>query len=112
MGPELLSRLPQLKTLHLYLRGPSSGTAPAASEGYDSDEEVERALRHPLCLFDDTFDTLEDELRELVIPWNRFCPALREVQLTAGYRLLRGYAGGKWSLQRIGRGEDACGVCV
>ena len=108
MGPELLSRLPQLKTLHLYLRPPppSAGTAHPSGEGYDSEEEVECTLRHPLCLFDDTFDTLEDELRELVIPWNRYCPRLREVQLMTGYRLLRGYAGGKWNLQRIGRGED------
>ena len=107
MGPELLNRLPRLKTLHLYQRAPLVGAPRTGGSGYDSEEEVEHTLRHPLCLFDDTFPTLEDELREIVIPWNRYCPALREVQLTAEYRLLRGYAGGKWNLQRIGRGEDA-----
>ncbi|KZT66609.1 hypothetical protein DAEQUDRAFT_767836 [Daedalea quercina L-15889] len=105
MGPELLGRLAHLRTLHIYAR-PIMATAVRGVD-YDSDDEVEQELRHPLCLFDDTFDTFEDELRELVIPWNRYCPALREVQLTPEYRLLRGYEGGKWVLQRIGKGEDA-----
>ncbi|TFY58936.1 hypothetical protein EVJ58_g6099 [Rhodofomes roseus] len=105
MGPELLTRLPHLHTLHLYVR--PTLTAAVRSVDYDSDDEVERALRHPLCLFDDTFESFEDELRELVIPWNRYCPALREVQLTAEFKLLRGYEGGRWNLQRIGKGEFA-----
>jgi len=104
MGPELLSRLAHMRTLHLYTR-PISSTA-MRSVDYDSDDEVERELRHPLCLFDDTFSSFEDELRELVIPWNRYCPALREVRLTTEFKLLRGYEGGRWSLQRIGKGES------
>ncbi|PCH44636.1 hypothetical protein WOLCODRAFT_77723 [Wolfiporia cocos MD-104 SS10] len=90
MGPELLARLPNLQTLKLYRRPAEDGAKP----------------EHPSCMFDESFDSIEEELRNLVIPWNRWCPALREVQLISGYTMLRGYSGGPWNLLRLKRLED------
>ncbi len=45
-------------------------------------------------------------MKDLVIPWNRFCKDLREVQLHAGWRLLRGFNGGRWRAEKVGVVED------
>ncbi len=79
--------LPELHTLELY-EMPRNG-------GYLPD--------HPKHLFDDSFESIEEELRNLVIPWNRYCPKLRKVQLHAGYVMARGFEGGPWNLERIRR---------
>lgn len=60
---------------------------------------------YPKYLFDRTFDSLEDELRDIIIPWNRFCPKLRKVQLLAGYVMTRAFEGAVWKLEKIERLE-------
>lgn len=63
---------------------------------------------HPAHLFDPTYDTVEEELRNLVIPWNRFCRNLREVQLHAGYAMCRAYDGGAWRMERVSQLSEGC----
>jgi hypothetical protein len=57
-------------------------------------------VEHPPCLFDSSFESVDEELRNLVIPWNRYCKSLRQVQLHAGYVMQRGYEGGAWTMHR------------
>ncbi|KZT07883.1 uncharacterized protein LAESUDRAFT_650157 [Laetiporus sulphureus 93-53] len=90
MGPEFLARFPEMHKLQIY-----------ATPQHDI-----RKPAHPPFLFDASFDSIEEELRNLVIPWNRWCPALREVQLSSGYVMRRGYDGGVWHLYRLKRLEE------
>ncbi|CCL98314.1 uncharacterized protein FIBRA_00308 [Fibroporia radiculosa] len=90
MGPEFLSRLPDLHTLQLFTLSNEGGSR----------------LKYPAYLFDPSYESVEEEMRNLVIPWNRWCPALREVQLASGYTLLRGFTGGYWQIQRLKRAEE------
>ena len=61
---------------------------------------------YPSSLFDDSFESIEDELRNLVIPWNRYCPKLRVVRMHRGYIMRRGYEGAEWKLERVDRFEE------
>ena len=83
IGPHFLSRLPRLRIFQTY--------------------QVQKGIytSHPSHLFDPTYDTIQDEMKDLVIPWNRFCRGLKEVQLHAGWRLLRGFDGGKWRVEKV-----------
>ena len=45
-------------------------------------------------------------MTDLVIPWSRFCPQLREVQLHAGWRTVRGFGGGRWRVEKVRLVED------
>lgn len=56
---------------------------------------------HPSHLFDSSFESIEEELLNLVIPWNRFCPALREVQLMPGYVMRRRFGGDTWKMTTL-----------
>lgn len=88
MGPQYLCTLPKLRIFQTH--------------------RVQKGIytEHPAYLFDDTYDTIQDEMRDLVIPWSRFCPSLREVQLHAGWRMVRGFNGGKWRVEKIRLVED------
>jgi len=90
MGPGFLSRLPNLRTFQLYTQPTADNPKPD----------------HPPWLFDSSFTSIEEELRDLIIPWNRWCPALREVQLLSGYTMRRGYTGGDWNMLRIRRLDE------
>ncbi|KAH9948066.1 hypothetical protein B0H21DRAFT_736027 [Amylocystis lapponica] len=83
MGPEFLARMVNLQTLHMY-------AAPVS-------------VLHPQFLFDPSYASIEEELRNLVIPWNRWCPALREVQIHAGYTMSRKFAGGAWQVTAVNK---------
>ena len=61
---------------------------------------------HPTHIFDDSFESVEEELRNLVIPWNRYCPKLRKVQVHAGYVMTRKFEGAPWCLERVRRLES------
>ncbi|KAI1785078.1 hypothetical protein LXA43DRAFT_929429 [Ganoderma leucocontextum] len=87
LAPDYLVKLPELHTLELY-EMPRNG-------GYVPDQ--------PKHLFDDSFESIEEELQNLVIPWNRYCPNLRKVQLHAGCAMTRGFEGGPWTLERVRR---------
>lgn len=52
-------------------------------------------------MFDPTYETIEEEMRDLVIPWNRYCRELREVQVDAGWRMVRGWEGGRWRVEKV-----------
>ena len=80
-------KLPELHTLELYEMPPHGIHIPD----------------HPTHLFDDSFESIEEELQNLVIPWNRYCPKLRKVQLHAGYVMTRGFEGAEWKLERVRR---------
>ena len=54
-GPHFLYRLPHLQSAHIY-------PMPAGAKP-----------DHPDFLFDNTYDSVEEELCNLVIPWNRYC---------------------------------------
>ncbi|KAI0784057.1 hypothetical protein C8Q75DRAFT_810399 [Abortiporus biennis] len=82
-GPHFLSRLKHLRSIAIH--------------------EAPRGIyaTHPSSLFDPTFQSIADELKEFAIPWNRYCPELREVQLHAGWKITRGYDGGQWNLEKV-----------
>jgi hypothetical protein len=90
IGPHHLHRLEHLHTAHIYAM-PSAVKAD-----------------HPAFLFDSTFDSVEEELQNLVIPWNRYCKKLREVQLHAGYVMRRKYEGDIWRLHEVNEVSDGC----
>ena len=79
--------MPELHTLELYQLPVSGGFTPS----------------HPKTFFDPSFESIEEELQNLVIPWNRYCPKLRRVQLHAGYVMTRGFEGARWGLERVRR---------
>ncbi|KAI0695030.1 hypothetical protein BC835DRAFT_986343 [Cytidiella melzeri] len=82
-GPHYLYRLQDLNTVEIFAI-PFEGT-----------------VDHPPFLFDSTFESIDEELRNLVIPWNRYCKSLRKVQLYSGYVLQRGYEGGTWDMHKL-----------
>ena len=90
IGPHHLYRLEHLHTAHIY-------AAPTSSKP-----------DHPNFLFDDTFDNIEEELQNLVIPWNRYCKKLREVQLHAGYVMRREFEGDMWRMHKVTEVRDGC----
>ena len=83
-GPEILSRFPNLRIFQIY-----------------SVHSLDQRPTHPEHLFDKTYSSIEEELRDLVIPWNRYCPTLREVQLTSGYKVIRGSEDGAWFVEKL-----------
>lgn len=88
IGPQHLCSLPNLRIFQTY--------------------QVQKGIyvEHPEHLFDPTYDTIQDEMTDLVIPWSRFCPQLREVQLHAGWRTVRGFGGGRWRVEKVRLVED------
>ena len=90
LGPLFLSRLPHLHTIQVY----------ETPQG-----QVTVTPTHPSSLFDDTYGSIEEEMRDLVIPWNRFCGNLKEVQLCAGWKMARIGVRGGWEVQRVRRLE-------
>ena len=87
LAPEFLADLPELHTLELYAQPFPGAKRPEC----------------PRMLFDPSFDSLEEELRNIIIPWNRYCPKLRTVQLHAGCVMRRWYEGGAWHLEKVRR---------
>ncbi|THH21856.1 hypothetical protein EUX98_g8263 [Antrodiella citrinella] len=90
LGPLFLSRLPHLHTIQVYQT--QSG-------------QVNALPTHPSVLYDSSFGSIEEEMRDLVIPWNKFCPNLRTVQLSAGWKMARVGMKGGWEVQRVRRNE-------
>lgn len=90
IGPHYLTRLPHLHTAHIY-------AAPASGHP-----------EHPPFLFDDTYGSVEEELQNLVIPWNRYCTHLREVQLHAGYVMRREFEGDVWRMREVKEVREGC----
>ena len=89
-GPHFLYRLEHLQVAQIYAA--SSSTKPD----------------HPAHLFDPTYESVEEELQNLVIPWNRFCRNLREVQLHAGYAMRRTFEGGLWRMEKVNEMAEGC----
>ena len=89
-GPHYLYRLEHLHTAHIFA-APNNGRP-----------------EHPRFLFDDTFESVEEELQNLVIPWNRYGGQLREVQLHAGYTMRRGFEGDVWRLREVREVREGC----
>ncbi|TBU28289.1 hypothetical protein BD311DRAFT_722769 [Dichomitus squalens] len=85
LAPDHLVKLRELHTLELYELPRNGSYVP----------------EHPMHLFDDSFESVEEELRNLIIPWNRYCPNLRKVQLHAGYVMTRGFEGAAWCIERV-----------
>ena len=79
--------MPELHTLELYQLPVSGGFTPS----------------HPKTFFDPSFESIEEELQDILIPWNRHCPKLRKVQLLGGYVMTRGFEGAQWKLSIVNR---------
>ncbi|KAI0360246.1 hypothetical protein OH77DRAFT_1444820 [Trametes cingulata] len=90
LAPEFLAKLPELHTLELYADPGPGG----------------RKSEYPRALYDDSFESIEEELVNLVIPWNRYCPKLRRVQVCVGYVVQRTWEGGPWSVERQRRLQE------
>ena len=52
-------------------------------------------------LFDETFGSIEEEMKDLIIPWNRHCNNLKLVQLCRTWRMKRGFEGGVWKIEKV-----------
>ncbi|KAJ2968974.1 hypothetical protein NUW54_g13072 [Trametes sanguinea] len=61
---------------------------------------------HPTSLYDKSYESIEEELRNLVIPYNRYCPTLRKVQVCAGYIVKRACVDGPWEIERLRQYEE------
>ncbi|RPD64604.1 hypothetical protein L226DRAFT_565410 [Lentinus tigrinus ALCF2SS1-7] len=90
LAPDFLANLPDLHTLEMYRLPKHGGFIPA----------------HPKHLFDPSWGSIEEELRDILIGWNRFCPKLRKVQLVSGYIMTRAFEGATWTLQKVHRLEQ------
>lgn len=90
LAPDFLVEMPELHTLEMYQLPPCGGFVP----------------EHPPFLCDPSWGSIEEEMRDILIGWNRFCPKLRKVQLVSGYRMARGFEGGVWKLEKIRRLEQ------
>ncbi|RDX45360.1 hypothetical protein OH76DRAFT_1388127 [Lentinus brumalis] len=90
LAPDFLAEMPELHTLEMYQLPPRGEFAPV----------------HPPFLWDSSFASIEDELRDTLIGWTRFCPNLRKVQLVSGYAMTRGFEGGLWKLEKVRRLEQ------
>ncbi|KAI0777811.1 hypothetical protein BD413DRAFT_519817 [Trametes elegans] len=89
LAPEFLVKMPHLHTIQLYAQPGQTDTKP----------------HYPECLYDDSYASIEEELRNMVIPYNRFCPNLRKVQFCSGYIMTRRFDGAPWELERVRRLE-------
>ena len=87
LAPDCLAQLPDLHTLEMYRLPKHGGFVP----------------EYPGYLFDPSWGSVEEEMRDILMGWNRFCPKLRRVQLISGYVMTRAYEGGLWTLQRLRR---------
>ncbi|OSX63772.1 hypothetical protein POSPLADRAFT_1033279 [Postia placenta MAD-698-R-SB12] len=87
LGAELLCKMPCLHTLQIYTAVP---------------QVTSKGDHH----YDPTYSSIEEELCDLLIPWNKFCPTLREVQLHPEYTMRRGFDGGPWNLLKHRRLND------
>ncbi|KAI0327629.1 hypothetical protein GY45DRAFT_1373039 [Cubamyces sp. BRFM 1775] len=85
LAPEYLTKMPNLHTIELYPQ-PRAGSAKPD---------------HPRFLYDASYESVEEELRNLVIPYNRYCPRLRKVQVCSGYIMARTCEGGPWEMERV-----------
>ncbi|KAI0703295.1 hypothetical protein C8Q76DRAFT_697636 [Earliella scabrosa] len=85
LAPDFLAEMPELHTLELYKLPPNGGFTPS----------------HPMTLFDPSFESIEEELQDILISWNRHCRKLRKVQLLAGYVMNRAFDGGQWKLSIV-----------
>ncbi|KAI0699047.1 hypothetical protein C8T65DRAFT_710063 [Cerioporus squamosus] len=90
LAPDFLAEMPDLHTLEMYQLPPRGEFAPS----------------YPPFLCDSSFESIEDEMRDTLIGWNRFCPNLRKVQLVSGYAMTRGFEGGLWKLEKVRRLEQ------
>ncbi|KAI8971314.1 hypothetical protein BD414DRAFT_426316 [Trametes punicea] len=90
LAPEYLTKMPNLHTLELYPQPRPGSMKPD----------------HPPFLYDDSYTSIEEELRNLVIPYNRYCPQLRKVQVCSGYIMTRVYEGGPWETERVRKYEE------
>ncbi len=89
LGPEFLSRMPNLHTLQIYAQ----------------QELLDTKANHPKYLYDSSFESIEEELVNLVIPYNRYCPTLRKVQFLTGYVAARTCGEAGWVVERLRRLE-------
>ncbi|KAH9848977.1 hypothetical protein C2E23DRAFT_841314 [Lenzites betulinus] len=90
LGPEFLPHMPYLHTLELYAQ-PTS---------------FSRKAEHPSALYDSSFGSIEEELLNMVIPYNRYSKTLRKVQFSTGYVVQRAFEGARWSVERLRRVEE------
>ncbi len=54
-------------------------------------------------LFDPSWGSIEEEMRDIVVPWNKFGQKLRRVQLISGYALTRRFEGETWKLEKVAK---------
>ncbi|KAI0706277.1 hypothetical protein C8T65DRAFT_577293 [Cerioporus squamosus] len=90
LAPDCLAQMPDLHTLEMYRLPGHGGFTPAYSS----------------CLFDPSWGSIEEEMRDILIGWNRFCLKLRKVQLVSGYAMVRAFEGAPWKLQKVCRLEQ------
>ncbi|KAI9061556.1 hypothetical protein FKP32DRAFT_1594352 [Trametes sanguinea] len=90
LAPEYLTKMPHLHTLELYPQPRPGSLRPD----------------HPTSLYDKSYESIEEELRNLVIPYNRYCPTLRKVQVCAGYIVKRACVDGPWEIERLRQYEE------
>ncbi|OSD02569.1 hypothetical protein PYCCODRAFT_1410495 [Trametes coccinea BRFM310] len=90
LAPEYLTKMPHLHTLELYAQPRPGSLRPD----------------HPPFLYDKSYESIEEELRNLVIPYSRYCPTLRRVQVCAGYIVKRACADGPWEIERVRQYEE------
>lgn len=86
LGPVFLSKLPHLHTFQLHY----SNNRPFVARNY---------------LFDETYDSIQQEMKELVIPWSRYCPGLKVAQFSREWRMRKGFAGVGWEVEKVGKDE-------
>ncbi|RDX46756.1 hypothetical protein OH76DRAFT_1386047 [Lentinus brumalis] len=90
LAPDYLAQLPDLHTVEMYRLPAHGGFTPV----------------YPTHLFDPSWGSIEEEMRDILMGWNRFCPKLRKVQLVSGYVMVRAFEGAPWRLQKLRRLEQ------
>ena len=79
LGPHVLIKMERLHTFQLF---ETSGMLPVMADDPDD--------------WGDDWTT-EGMLKTLILPWNKYCPQLREVQLMGGYLWRRAHEKDSWT---------------
>ncbi|RDB18723.1 hypothetical protein Hypma_014648 [Hypsizygus marmoreus] len=89
LGAQFLYRFPRLETLHIYQAQPPA-PPPSLFENDRAAGPSRPRSRGPQA------DPRDQEVKELILPWKRHCPYLREVQVVEDSVWRRAFDGDEW----------------
>lgn len=98
MGAQYLYRFPHLEILHIHQAAPPG---PVVYERTPSPDRLALVALAKLFPKDQGPGAgPDDAVKDLIIPWRKHCPRLREIQFVQGYVWRRAFDGDEWCKRR------------